>query len=123
MKVNPLWPPRTQMAYLALISAVAGSGVVTILLGVIIHILWLGGWAVITEAQRIAALAIIAYGLIALVFISMMSFGTAINRRSASISGPGGVKVDFSGGQDDPAAATVVTTTATTVTPGPGEQP
>lgn len=110
------------MAYLAIVASVIGSGVIMTMLAVLVHILWRGGWSADTAPQRIAAIAIIAYGHIALVFVSMMSFGTAINRRSASVSGPGGVKVDFSGGQDDaPAAvslpAAVTTTTTTEVIP------
>lgn len=108
----PLWPPRTQMALLALIASVLGAGGSMVLAAWGVHILWRGGWPVATAVQRIGAIAYIAYGALALAAVTITALGMAINRRSIKVDGPGDLGVELSGGQDEP--ATAVTTTTTT---------
>ena len=55
------WPPRVQMALIALVASVIGAAVAMAMLGWGIHILWRGGWLNSTQVQRIAAIAYISY--------------------------------------------------------------
>lgn len=103
------WPPRIQMALIALVASVIGAAVAMAMLGWGIHILWRGGWLNSTQVQRIAAIAYISYGLLALAFVTITALGMAINRRSIKVDGPGSTGIELSGGQDD--AATITTTT------------
>lgn len=105
------WPPRAQIGFYALAASIVGSGVAMAMTCWLIWIFWRGGWALPTEPQRLQTLAYIAFGLVLLAFVTITSMGMAINRRSVRIDGPGGMKVDMSGGGDDPAPSVTTTTT------------
>ena len=108
------WPPRAQIGFYALAASIIGSGVAMAMTCWLIWIFWRGGWTLPTEPQRLETLAYISFGLVILAFVTITSMGMAINRRSVRIDGPAGMKVDMSGGGDDPTpAATPITTTTT----------
>lgn len=101
----PGWPPRDLRAFVALAASIGGAMVLTALLGWIIRIFQ--NWHIADP------LANIAYGLLAIIGIILMSLGLAINRRSVKASGLG-FSLDATGG-DDSATPTVTTTTTTAV--------
>lgn len=110
----PGWPPRDWRAFVALIASIGGAMILTALLAWIIRIFQV--WHVPDP------LANIAYGLLAIIGVILMSLGLAINRRSVKASGLG-FSLDATGG-DDSAAPTVTTTTTTAVaTPTTGATP
>lgn len=111
-----IWPPRTQMALIALLASCIGAGVAMAMLAWVINILHRGGWLATTQVIRIEALANIGYGLLVMAFATVIALGMAINRRSIRVDGPGDTGIELSGGQDDP-AATVTTVTETKVKP------
>lgn len=99
----PSWPPRYILALIALAASIAGAAVLTGMLAWIVSMFQL--W------KQADPLARIAYGLLFIVGIVLVSLGLAINRRSVKASGLG-FTLDASGGEDDapPASATVTTT-------------
>lgn len=101
----PGWPPRDLRAFVALAASIGGAMVLTALLGWIIRIFQ--NWHIADP------LANIAYGLLAIIGIILMSLGLAINRRSVKASGLG-FSLDATGG-DDSTTPTVTTTTTTAV--------
>jgi hypothetical protein len=95
-----LWPPRTQMAFIALIASVLGAATLT---GMVAWLIWIfahGAWAAATAPQRLTALAFIAYGTLFIVGLTITALGMAINRRSIRVTGPGGISGEISGGSD-----------------------
>lgn len=92
-----------------------GAGVVCTLLAVgSLLIVWVGGWPVGTEPQR---LSIIGWALIGALtgmgaVIASLAIGGPVGRFKAT--GPGGTGVDLEAKADPPAAPTTVTTTVTT---------
>lgn len=108
----PGWPPRDLRAFLALFASIGGAAVLTVLLAWIIRIFQ--GWHIPDP------LANIAYGLLAIIGIILMSLGLAINRRSVKASGLG-FSLDATGGDDPASSAQVTTTTTTAVTPPAGD--
>lgn len=108
----PGWPPRDWRAFVALIASIGGAMILTALLAWIIRIF---------QVWRIPnPLANIAYGLLAIIGVILMSLGLAINRRSVKASGLG-FSLDATGGDDAAPAPTVATVTTTTAvaTPAP----
>lgn len=103
----PGWPPRDLRAFVALSASIGGAAVLTALLAWIIRVFQL--WHIPDP------LANIAYGLLAIIGIVLMSLGLAINRRSVKASGLG-FSLDATGG-DDATPAAQVTTTTTVATP------
>jgi len=104
----PGWPPRDLRAFVALAASIGGAMVLTALLAWIIRIFQT--WHVPDP------LANIAYGLLAIIGIILMSLGLAINRRSVKASGLG-FSLDATGGDDSAPTPAVVTTTTTVATP------
>jgi len=100
------WPPRDLRAFVALAASIGGAMVLTALLGWIIRIFQ--NWHIADP------LANIAYGLLAIIGIILMSLGLAINRRSVKASGLG-FSLDATGGDDSTPTPTVTTTTTTAV--------
>lgn len=97
---DPLWPPRTQMAFIALIASVLGAATLTGMVAWLIWIMWRGGWQLDTAQQRITVLAFVAYGTLFIVGLTITALGMAINRRSIRVTGPGGISGEISGGHD-----------------------
>jgi hypothetical protein len=85
---SPNWAAREWRALIALAASIAGSAVLTALLGWIVRIL--ERWR---EAE---AIAWIAYGLIAIIGSILLSLGLAINRRSIKLTRDG---FEASGGE------------------------
>lgn len=92
---------------LALAASVAGAMTLTILLAIII--------STFREWREADPLANIAYGLLAIIGVVLMSLGLAINRRSVSASGLG-FTLNATGGDDSTLPTAPVTTTTTTTT-------
>jgi hypothetical protein len=103
----PGWPPRDLRAFVALAASIGGAMMLTALLAWIIRVFQL--WHLPDP------MANIAYGLLAIIGVILMSLGLAINRRSVKASGLG-FSLDATGGDDSP-APTVTTTTKTEVAP------
>jgi membrane protein required for beta-lactamase induction len=106
--LDTTWPPRDWRALIALFASIGGAIMLTVLLAWVIRIFQ--NWHIPDP------LANIAYGLLAIIGIILMSLGLAINRRSVKASGLG-FSLDATGG-DDAATPTVTTTTTTAVAPG-----
>jgi len=82
------WPARDWRALIALAASIGGAAVLTGLLAWIIRLL--EGW------RDAAAIATIAYGLIAIIGSILLSLGLAINRRSIRLNRDG---FEASGGE------------------------
>lgn len=104
----PGWPPRDLRAFVALVASIGGAIMLTALLAWIIRVFQL--WHLPDP------MANIAYGLLAIIGVILMSLGLAINRRSVKASGLG-FSLDATGGDDAPTPPNVITTTTTEVAP------
>jgi hypothetical protein len=64
----------------------------------LIYILWRGGWATLTEAQRITSLSMVAIGVVGLLYVVIvgMLVGGPVNRVKV-IANKDGVDVEASG--------------------------
>lgn len=121
------WPPRDWRSFIALIASV-GGGVVAFVLG----------WRVMTligstrwyrqglnpqqlleiVKLQLQSMEIMAKGSWVLMALSIVGLWFVLGRRSITIQGPGGTKIEAGGGSDDSGTPPpVVTTTTTTVTP------
>lgn len=108
---QPTLTARDWRALIALIASIVGASVLTVMLGYIVHIFEI--W------KTVEPMAKIAYGLLAIIGIILVSLGMAINRRQMRVDAPG-FSFDASGGDNEQAPPnSVVTTTATVVTPPP----
>ena len=84
----PHWPARDWRALIALVASIAGSAVLTGLLAWIVRLL--------ERWREAAAIASIAYALLAIIGAILLSLGLAINRRSIRLSRDG---FEASGGE------------------------
>jgi hypothetical protein len=96
----PSWPPRDWRAFSALIASVLGAGILTVLAGWLVYVLWQGGWSAGTETARVEALATALHGTLAIIGIVLVGLGLAINRRMVKGSILGAT-FEATGGEDD----------------------
>lgn len=85
----PEWPPKSWLAFIALIASIIGAGVLTA------NRIWL--IKILEAARNITAIADIAKLDTLIIGLVLLSLGLAINRRTAKLSKDG---IELSGGED-----------------------
>jgi hypothetical protein len=119
MRLLPNWPitenPSDTRKWLALIVSFGGNVVFTVGAGIMVYIIWKGGWSAGTENKRLDLLGWAMIMMLAGSITGNWAYGFVLNRRTLKISKEG---FEASGG-DDP-SPTVTTTTTTAVQPPPG---
>ena len=85
----PEWPPKSWLAFIALIASIVGAGVLTA------NRIWL--IQILEAAKNITAIADIAKLDTLIIGLVLLSFGLAINKRSAKLGKDG---FELSGGDD-----------------------
>jgi hypothetical protein len=114
IRIFPRWPvtdnPSDTRKWVALIVSFGGNIVFTIGAGIMVWIIWKGGWSPATEGKRLDLLGWAMLMLLGGSITGNWAYGFVLNRRTFKISKDG---IEASGG-DDPAPS-VTTTTKTTV--------
>jgi hypothetical protein len=112
----PNWPitdnPSDTRKWVALLASFGGAVVFTIGAGILVWIIWKGGWSPDTQAKRLDLLGWAMVLLLAGSISTNWAFGFVLNRRMLKITKDG---LEASGG--DEAAPTITTKTETTVEP------
>jgi hypothetical protein len=107
--------PRDWRASVALIASVFGSIAMTCFSGMLVYIMWKGGWPDATAEARVEVLSKALMLSLAGSLIVLTTLGFAINRRSIRVSKDGFEAIGGDGAEIN--NQPIVTTTTTTVTP------
>jgi hypothetical protein len=119
--------PRDWRASVALIASIFGSIAMTCFSGMLVYIMWKGGWPVETAEARVHVLGKALMLSLTGSLVVLTTLGFAINRRTIKV-GRDGFEASGGGDDDTPAPPPVVTTTTTTAvavppTPTPAPVP
>lgn len=132
MKGLPEWPPKDWRSFIALIASVGGGAVAFILAWRVMTLIGSARWYLkgMSPTQlfeivklQLDSMEIMAKGSWLLMMLAIIGLWFVLGRRSITIQGPGGTKIEAGGGSDDTTAAQVTTTTSTVVTPGTSSHP
>lgn len=122
----PEWPPKDWRSFIALIASVGGGAVAFILAWRVMTLIGSARWyregmspAQLFEVVKLqlASMETMAKGSWVLMALSILGLWFVLGRRSITIQGPGGTKIEAGGGSDD-THPSVTTVTSTTVNPG-----